>query len=220
MKRARAWKNDWFSEDAVPGVWDTTLGIVEDSGERVLDDAGVELVWVGETWGKDTEVEFWFDFAGKGEAVTETPERVELSVDLGIGEEVEVDDVTGRVVTEVVVRTGILVLVVGMYVVLGVGVVVEVITERVEEALRLGAEEVSELGMVVGAVAEAIEEGELTVEVVVTTGDLLADLGGSAGAGRVVKDGPLVVTLVEIEVEVSGGRVEVVDVETELEFLG
>jgi hypothetical protein len=102
----------------------------------------------------------------------------------------------------------------GLGVVLGViEAVVGTVGDRLEERVRLGVEESSELGVVVGTVVEATVEGELTTDAFSAT-----NLGGSVGTRRRGKDGPLVATLT-IEEEVCGGRVDVVNVDTEAELL-
>lgn len=106
---------------------------------------------------------------------------------------------------------GAIVAVLGV-VVAAVTVVVGVVELRMEEGMRVRVEEANGFGVVIVAVAETIEEVELTADAVETTDALPGDGAPAAGdEGR--RDGPLVVTL-DIEDDICGGRVDVFNVET------
>jgi hypothetical protein len=117
------------------------------------------------------------------------------------------------------VLVGAIVAVLGV-VVVAVTVVVGVVELRMEEGMRVRVEEENAFRVVIVAVAETIEEVELTPDAVETTDALPADGSPTAGdEGR--RDGPLVVTL-DIEDDICGGRVDVFNVEiieTGLELL-
>lgn len=114
---------------------------------------------------------------------------------------------------------GAIVAVLGV-VVVAVTVVVGVVELRMEEGMRVRVEEENAFGVVIVAVAETIEEVELTADAVETTDALPAD-GSPAAGDEGTRDGPLVVTL-DIEDDICGGRVDVFNVEiieTGLELL-
>lgn len=114
---------------------------------------------------------------------------------------------------------GAIVAVLGV-VVVAVTVVVGVVELRMEEGMRVRVEEENAFWVVIVAVAETIEEVELTADAVETTDALPVDGSPTTGdEGR--RDGPLVVTL-DIEDDICGGRVDVFNVEiieTGLELL-
>ncbi len=118
------------------------------------------------------------------------------------------------VVRVVVPLVGAIVAVLGVVVAAVTVVVAGVVEVRMEEGMRVRVEETSRLGVVIEAVAEAIEEVELTADAVLETTDALpADGAGAPAAGYEGRDGPLVVTL-DIEDDICGGRVDVFNVET------